>query len=269
MVDLRPDLASYSRISYLRELHGDVTGAATAMETAVSFGFPGDEEWAWAQVQLGNLYFNQGAFDKAKAIYEEALYYRPNYAYALGGLGRIAAARGNYEAAIMQLQPLVERLPLPEFAIMLGDLYTVTDQPEAAQQQYELVRFIQRLNEQAGMSVDLELALFEADQGEPITAVTKARLAYGYRPSITAADVLAWALYQDGEYQEAWRYAQEALRLGTQDALMHYHAGKIAYALGDKETAQNYLLTALAINPAFSIPYAVDAQAILDSYPAK
>ena len=269
MVDLRPDLASYSRISYLRELHGDVAGAMTAMETAVSFGLPGGEEWAWTQVQLGNLYFNQGALDKAEAIYEETLYYRPNYAYALGGLGRVAAARGNYEAAIEQLRPLVERLPLPEFAVVLGDLYTATNQPEAAQQQYDLVRLIQRLNEQAGMSVDLELALFEAEQGQPVVAVKKARLAYSFRPSIIAADVLAWALYQNGEYQEAWTYAQKAVRLGTQDALMHYHTGKIAYALGDREMAQNYLLTALTINPAFSIRYAPDAQAILATYSAR
>src|ERR1044072_3488199 len=31
MVDLRPDTASYSRVSYLRELHGDTKGAAEVM----------------------------------------------------------------------------------------------------------------------------------------------------------------------------------------------------------------------------------------------
>src|SRR3990172_7532689 len=32
MVDLRPDLSSYSRASYMRELHGDVDGAIEAMQ---------------------------------------------------------------------------------------------------------------------------------------------------------------------------------------------------------------------------------------------
>jgi tetratricopeptide (TPR) repeat protein len=266
MIDLRPDLASYSRVSYLRELHGDLNGAIGAMEMAVAAGLPSSESWAWTQVQLGHLFLNKGDVDKAEAIYEEALYYRQDYPYALGGLARVQAARGNHEAAIEILRPLVERLPLPEFAILLGDLYTANQQPEVAQQQYDLVKLIQQLNEQAGVSVDLELALFEADHGQPATAVQKARVAYQARPSILAADVLSWALYQDGHYEEAWVYAQEALRLGTQDALLHYHAGKIAQALGDARQAQTYLEKALTINPTFSILYAPDAQATLANY---
>jgi tetratricopeptide (TPR) repeat protein len=269
MIDLRPDLASYSRVSYLRELHGDVNGAIGAMETAVATTLPGSESWAWTQVQLGHLFLNKGDVDKAEAIYEEALYYRPDYPYALGGLARVQAARGNDEAAIEILRPLVERFPLPEFAILLGDLYTINQQTEAARQQYDLVRLMQQLNEQAGVSVDLELGLFEADHGQPATAVQKARAAYHSRPSIFAADVVSWALYQDGQYEEAWVYAQEALRLGTQDALLHYHAGKIAQALGDARQAQIYLEKALIINPTFSILYAPDAQAILANYSSR
>ena len=268
MVDLRPDLASYSRVSYQRELHGDVTGAIEAMTSAVAMAPADSEEWAWTQVQLGNLYLNQGQLDEAKAVYEECLYYQANYAYALAGLARIEAAQGAYQAAIERLQPLVERLPLPEFAILLGDLYTTTQQPEAAQQQYDLVRLIQQLNARAGMSVDLELALFEADYGQADVALAKAREAYERRPSVVAADVLGWALYQHGDYEEAWIYAQKALRLGTQDALWHYHAAKIAYALGDTNEARTYLVKALAINPAFSIRYTPDAQTMLTNYSA-
>ena len=38
MIDLRPSLASYARVSYFRELHGDLAGAARAMRLAVSAG---------------------------------------------------------------------------------------------------------------------------------------------------------------------------------------------------------------------------------------
>lgn len=41
MVGLRPDLRSYSRISYLRELHGDVPGAIEAIQLAITAGYPG------------------------------------------------------------------------------------------------------------------------------------------------------------------------------------------------------------------------------------
>jgi tetratricopeptide (TPR) repeat protein len=103
------------------------------------------------------------------------------------------------------------------------------------------------------MDVDLELALFDANHGDPALALEKARAAYERRPTIYAAEILAWALYKNGDYEQAERFMQEALRLGTRDALMHFHAAKIAQALGDEARAGGHLATALAINPAFSV----------------
>src|SRR4029077_15981741 len=40
MVDSRPDLSSYARVSYIRELHGDVPGAIEAMQQAIEAGGP-------------------------------------------------------------------------------------------------------------------------------------------------------------------------------------------------------------------------------------
>jgi Tfp pilus assembly protein PilF len=70
-------------------------------------------------------------------------------------------------------------------------------------------------------------------------------------------------LYHNGRYDDAWAYSQEALRLGTQDALLYYHAGVIAYALGEAAAAQTHLQQALALNPAFSLRHATQAQALL------
>src|SRR6187431_2416008 len=43
MVSIRPDLRSYSRVSYLREIHGMVDEAISALKMAVAAGYPGDE----------------------------------------------------------------------------------------------------------------------------------------------------------------------------------------------------------------------------------
>jgi tetratricopeptide (TPR) repeat protein len=40
MVSIRPDIRSYSRISYLREIYGDIDGAIDAMKLAVDAGSP-------------------------------------------------------------------------------------------------------------------------------------------------------------------------------------------------------------------------------------
>jgi tetratricopeptide (TPR) repeat protein len=264
MVDLRPDLNSYSRISYLRELHGETDGAIEAMRAAVQTALPGRENWLWTLTHLGHLYFNRGDLEQASAIYEQVLAASSDYPYALAGRARVQAAQGDNAKAIAEYTRIIERLPLPEFIIALGELYEATGQLDAARQQYELVGVIQQLNVAAGMNVDLEMALFNASHGaDPAAAVEQARTAYADRPTLYAADTLAWALYQQGEYEEAWRYSQEALRLGTRDALLHFHAGMIAQQRGDVAGAHTHLQTALEINPYFSPLYAPVAQEAL------
>ena len=100
MVSVRPDIRSYSRISYLREIYGDYPGAIEAMKMAVSAGYPGEEGTEWARVHLGQLYENTGDILNAKMHYTIALQERPGYAYAYAGLGRIAMAEKNYQQAI-------------------------------------------------------------------------------------------------------------------------------------------------------------------------
>jgi tetratricopeptide (TPR) repeat protein len=239
MVDLRPDLGSYSRVSYLRELHGDTAGAMAAMQAALEAAVPGTEAAAWTQTQLGNLYFNDGDWAAADAHYQAVLRGRPDYPYALAGLARGTAARGNLEGAIAGYAPLVERLPLPEFAIALGELEEAAGRRADAERNYDLVRAIQQLNADAGVKVDLELALFEANHGDPAAAVAKARDAY------------------------VAPFSQEALRLGTRDALLYYHAGVIAHALEQPAEARRLLSEALAINPAFNLLDAARAREIL------
>ncbi|NJK81226.1 MAG: tetratricopeptide repeat protein [Chloroflexaceae bacterium] len=269
MVDVRPDVRSYSRVSYQRELHGDVAGAIEAMERAARAGNPNAEETLWARVQLGHLYFNSGDLARAEAEYIHALETRADYVPAFAGVARVRAAQGNTTEAIEFYTLIVDRLPLPEYAIALGDLYTVSGDTTSAEQQYKLVHTIQQLNKNAGMNTDLEMALFLADYGDsPTEAVQQARAAYAQRPSIHAADVLAWALYQQGHYAEAWQYSQEALRLGTRDALFHFHAGMIAAALDDTAAAHHHLQQALAINPHFSVRYAPQATAQLEQLAA-
>ncbi len=253
MVDLRPDLESYSRVSYLRELHGDPAGAIEAMRMAAATAVPGSEPWLWTTTHLGNLYWGQGDLDAAEQIYRAVLRRRADYAYAQFGMARIDAARGHREQAISILQPLAARLPLPEFLIALGDLHAGQGDEGAAQEQYDLVRVIQQLNAGAGMNVDLELAAFDVQHGDDVpAALAAARVAYAERPTVYAADTLAWALHRSGDDAAAWRYSQEALRLGTQDPLLHLHAAAIADSLGDAPAAERHWAQAEDINPYYS-----------------
>ena len=264
MVDLRPDMSSYSRISYIRELHGDTDGAHEMMQQAVDSGLPNAENTAWVRTQLATLYFNSGDLHQAEEEYQHTLQDRPNYVYAIAGLGRVRAAQGDTDEAIKLLNQAVAVMPMPEFVITLGDLYQAAGQNEAAMKQYKLVSVIEKLYRANGVDMDMEIALFNADHDQNLDeTVVLARKAYENRPSIQTADVLAWALYKTGGFEEAQKLSEEALKLETKDALKLFHAGMIALQLENQAQAREYLEQAVALNPHFSILYADEAQRTL------
>jgi tetratricopeptide (TPR) repeat protein len=267
MVDLRPDLRSYSRVSYVRELMGDRAGAIAAMEEAAVAGSGYAENVAWVHVQLGNLRFDGGDLAGASHDYAEALAAMPGYAAAVAGEAKVAAAKGDLGQASALYDKAVAAIPLPEFVVAYGDVLDAAGRHDEARAQYALVQAIQQLYAANGVDVDLDLALFTADHGRPgdlAKAVEQARAAVAVRPSVTAWDALAWTLYRSGDLAGATDASAKALHLGTQSALMRFHAGMIGAARGERDDAIRLLDSALALNPHFSVRFAPEARATLE-----
>jgi tetratricopeptide (TPR) repeat protein len=192
------------------------------------------------------------------------------YAPALAGQAKIATARGDLEQAATLYRQAFNHMPLPEYAIALGDVYAEMGESEKAAEQYDLVRSMDKLLRTNGVDTDLEIALFNADHDIDLqTSLEKARAAYDARPSIHAADALAWTLYKTGNYKEAQEYSSEALKLETRDPLKLFHAGMISKALGEKEQARTYLQQAIDLSPHFSLLYADEAADGLKSLKAE
>ncbi len=253
-----PGLSSFSRLAYLFELRGELETAELMWRNALSTDSGRrPENTAWARVQLGNYYFNIGEIGPAEDEYDHALKALPDYVHALAGLAKVDAARGDYDDAALLYNRVVARYPIPEYVAALGDVHLLAGRRDDAEKQYDLVVAIDRLYKASGINTDLQMALFFADHDLNIDeAVRQARGVYEERPSIQAADVLAWALYKSGQYKEARAYSREALRLGTQDALMLFHAGMIYNGLGEYQKARDHLERAIQINPGFSVLYA-------------
>src|ERR671921_160446 len=270
MVDRRPDFASFSRVAYARELYGDPEGAIEAMEFALEAGSVTPENVAGPHVQLGNLWFTSGKLEEAQKAYTLSTRTVNAYAPALAGQAKIAAARRDLEQAATLYKQAFNRMPLPEYAIALGDVYAAMGERVKAEEQYDLVRNMDKLLRANGVDTDLEIALFNADHDIDLRmSLEKARAAYEARPSIHAADTLAWTLYKTGNYKEAREYSSEALKLETRDPLKLFHAGMISKALGEKEQASTYLQQAVDLNPHFSLLYADEAAYTLKSLKAR
>ena len=155
--------------------------------------------------------------------------------------------------------------PHAEYVVALADLYRVTGQPDLADQQEAVVDAMHRLATANGVNVDLELALFDADHGDPAGALAAARAEWARRQSVHVADAYAWALYANGRYARGGVARRTApSRSATRNALFLYHAGMIRLELGDEAGARRYLSARpLATNPHFSILHAADAARVL------
>ena len=264
MLDLRPDLASYSRASYFLELHGRTGQARRALRQAIAAGAPAGENTAWAHLYLGNLEFNHGRYAAAQRSYAEARRVLPGFVHADAAIARLAAARGDLDAAVSGYERVVQRLPQPSYVIALADVYGAAGMKPEARRTEQLVRAEQALYAANGVNVDVELALFEVDHGGD--AAMAARLLSDLaasQPSVVVQDALAWALHKAGRDTEALTAADRALRLGGDDPSFLFHRGTIRAALGMREGARSDLRRALRLNPHFSVMYETQARRLL------
>ena len=251
-VELAPGLASYTRAAYALDLQGDVAGAARSLELALGDAFTA-QDLAFVNFSLGELAWNGGDLEGARQHYTRAANAEPGAVGPKAGLARVAAATGAVDDAIARWRDVVERAPLPEYVAELHNLSKVAGLPSEAQRQLDLLGAQRELLAANGVNGDLELALFSADHGKELDqGLAAARAEWERRRSIHAADALAWQLHAHGRHAEALVLANQALRLGTPNALFHFHRGMIHRALGESAAARQDLSRALAINPHFS-----------------
>jgi tetratricopeptide (TPR) repeat protein len=265
MVRLKANLTAYARISYFRELHGDLRGALEAMRLAVSAGSGSPEGEAYVLGLQGKLLSDLGRYGAAEHAYREAYAINPGYPPALAGIAGLEAGKGNFDPAINHYRDVVERLPLPEYAIALGEAEEAAGRNAAARRDYALVGAEVKLLHANGVNTDVDLALFEANHGSASRGVTFGRRAWQQAPSVRSADAYAWALYTAGRIGPASRFSDEAMRLGSRDPSFLYHAGMIARRAGRDDQARGLLHRLLAQSPRFSPLYAPRARRALRS----
>ena len=161
----------------------------------------------------------------------------------------MAIAEGRLDLAAELLGAVVERFPEPGALALLGDVLTAQGKAEEADDAFATVGVIADLQRATGAVVDLELARFMADHGNVEQALALARAAYEERPTVFAAQVLAWSLHKSGDSAAALPYSKESLRLGTADASLLLQAAAIAAATGDSDTGRRPALEGVGSRP--------------------
>ncbi|MDX1479364.1 MAG: tetratricopeptide repeat protein [Saprospiraceae bacterium] len=136
LLNMRPDLVSYARASYLREIHGDIDGAIEAMKMAVNAGYPGRENAEWARITLAEMLARYDDPVLAERLYREALEVRDNYPFALAGLAALHLDAGRYADAESYYLRAIEVIPEFSFQEGLLQVYLATGRTSEAQEAY-------------------------------------------------------------------------------------------------------------------------------------
>jgi tetratricopeptide (TPR) repeat protein len=228
MAALKPTAAAYARVSYARELQGDLPGALRTMQMAAEATSAHDpESLAWHHAQLGQLHLEMGQLASARREFLYASHVFPRHPFAEAGLARVAEAVGDLRTALDIVMRMLETSPTPADLAYAGDLMMKLGHPDAAERQYRLAEAAWR----ADAPEPSRLARFLAERGrrldEAIAIGEKARLD---RNDIFTADALAWAYFQTGQVEKARTMSALALRTGTRDRTIRAHAAEIAQA---------------------------------------
>ncbi len=252
MQALKPSLESYARASYLREIYGDYPGAKQAMGLAVQAGLPASEPQCWSRTTLGYLYEKTGELDKAEGEYNTILQTRPSYAFALRGLARVHRLRHDYDTALSLLQRAAGIMPEFSFYEDMAEIYAARGEGAKAQKTYREVVGMLGEDAASGHSVNLELCRVYTAMGQYDSAAFYGGKEYTARPqNIDVNAALAWVAYKQGDRAKAAEYLKTALRTGSKDPELLYHASEIYAAAGDKGKQAAMLAQARKVNPVF------------------
>jgi tetratricopeptide (TPR) repeat protein len=257
MVSIRPDLRSYSRIAYLREIHGDYPGAIDAMKMAITAGATGQESTEWCRVQLGKLYEGTGDVKTALLEYQLSLAARPGYAYAFAGLARLASAEKKYDSAVYYYK--LACASINDYGIIenLAFAYKLAGNKAASDSLYavlidEMSNNAKKENDDAsiGHYADREMAYVYLHTGNIDKALEHALAEYSRRPkNIDVNETMAWVYYNKKDYAKALTYINPAFATQSNNPSLVCIAGLIYIQLGDTTKGQQLIQAGLLNDP--------------------
>lgn len=262
MMDKRPDLLSYSRASYLREIHGDPKGAIQAMTMAVESGYPGFENTAWTRNTLAHIYETYGDLVSAETQYKNTLAERPNYPFALAGLASIEKKKGNVKEAEKLLNDAAGIIPEVAFYAELAELYQSTGRTAEAEKTTTDVLAMMADDEAKGHMMSLEYAKVYMNLVHDYDkALAYAITEYAARPTnIDVNKALAEIYFRKGNIREAEKHLSIAFSTGSKNPELLMIAGLISFANGNAKQGFDFVKTSRETDPYQDTQFSKEAE---------
>lgn len=235
-----------TRASKLADHEGDLDLAISLMEEAYERTRNNKNMFSWTKSNLGDMYGHAGRIKDSYQTYLEVLNEDPNHWHSWKGIAWIAYAHDkDLTEAKSILEYIRTRSADPQTDLMLAE---IADYEGRNEQSETLKRsYYQEISnpEYAGMH-NKYLVLLEAEDFKMTEmALERALEEVDKRPTPVIYDLLAWSLYQNGEYEKALRIASLFVEGQTFEPDALYHLGMIYQYNGYKKQARKHLKEAL------------------------
>jgi tetratricopeptide (TPR) repeat protein len=185
------------------------------------------EQAAWFYYRLGDLELRVGNVAAAESAFVSGLARNPDDVRVLGGLARAALARGAWrEAADYGERATVNQLDPATLGVVSLAYSHLGDSPQAAS--YARAMSVSALKQPG--AIHRAWGLFLLDHGTPADradVLKRARKELHDRKDVYGHDLMAWALYRDGQVKKAREEMRLALSQHTQDVMLLEHARAI------------------------------------------
>jgi tetratricopeptide (TPR) repeat protein len=251
MMNMRPNNTPALMVgARLRALCGDARGAIEFLNQAYSQTPPSEiEDLAWIANQIASIQIDLGQNDEAAQALEQSEQLFPHYPYTIENLARVRMGQNRMNDATLLWKSATQIDRDPHVIYELARAQDAAGLTREARATYAEFEKLASTTETATDSSRLDLILMYSER--PATSPSALALAKHEvlaRQDVWTLDAYSWALYANGQYQEADAAMQKTLAVGIQNARIFDHAGHIAQKLNRRADAAKYFQLSVQTN---------------------
>ena len=232
------------REAKLLDHKGDLEGAVKKMEDATQKAVESKKDvlFLWAKSNLADMYGHANRFRESYQCYLDVLEKKPDYLYALKGIAWLAFSHDKNTAEAKRILNYLAALhPVPDYDLLLAEIAAYENDRSAAEDLQ--ARFIAAVSDSRyGDMYNKYTFYLMIDEIKDFTkALQIAQREVSNRPTSQSYDLLAWAYYNLGRKEDAFKIAKSFVENRNYEPTALYHLGVIYAHTGDLKKAKHFM----------------------------
>jgi len=223
---------------------GDLDGAVKKMEAATQKAVESKKDvlFLWAKSNLADMYGHANRYKESYQCYLDVLEKKPDYLYALKGIAWLAFSHDKNTAEAKRIVNYLAALhPVPDYDLLLAEISAYENDISAAENLK--ARFISTVSDSRyGDMYNKYIFYLMMDESKDLTkALQIAQREVNNRSTPESYDLLAWAYYNIGRKEEAFKIAKNFVEDRNYEPDALYHLGVIYAHNGDLKKAKHFM----------------------------